>query len=141
MKTLPLSREYTHMSRLSKKDAQLFRKLLKRPKRDKKKNKTVKTVDDLFIMPVTLGCELTCCGFYIENYRLFRYQRDDNSPAQYYLVFYPVKYRRPPFTKKYQYFHYIIAKSHNQDNYYYLMRHNVFDTYQLAEGYTLIKHT
>jgi len=137
MKTLPLTCEYPRMMRLSKKDAELFRKLLKKPARDKKNSQKVKTIDDLFIMPVTLGCELTCCGFYIENYKLFRSQKT----GKYYLVFYPVKYRRPPFTKKYQYFHYIIAKSHNQDNYYYLMRHNVFDTYELAEGYTLIKHT
>ena len=137
MKTLPLACEYPRMMRPSKKDAELFRKLLRKPERDKKDNRKVKTIDDLFIMPVNLGCELTCCGFYIENYRLFRSQKT----GKYYLVFYPVKYKRPPFTKKYHYFHYIIAKSSHQDDYYYLMRHNVFDTYELAEGYTLIKHT
>ena len=137
MKTLPLTCEYSRMMRPSKKDAELFRKLLKKPARDKKNIRKVKTIDDLFIMPVTLGCELTCCGFYIENHRLFRSQKT----GKYYLVFYPIKYKRPPYTNTTQYFHYILAKATHQDNYYCLMKHNVFDTYQLGVGYTLIKHT
>lgn len=135
MKTLPLSRQYRHMSRLAKEDQHLFRKLLKGETKRIRQN--IRFLDDLFIIPVSLGSELTCCGFAIEHHQLFRSQLD----GKYYLVFFPLIYRRPPFTTRCHYYYYILAKAHHQDDYYCLLRHNELNTYRLGRGYALIKHT
>lgn len=133
MKTLPLSCEYKRLSPLSELDKPLFYKLLRGGEFDSQK----RLADNLRIMPVALGSELTCCGFEIEHHQLFLSELD----GKFYLVFYPVEYWKNPLTTKVRYSYYILGKAHHQDNYYCLMRHNVYDTYQLGDGCALIRHT
>lgn len=120
MKILKLSREYNRISRLSKEDALLFRKLLKGGCNRRRSR-------ELLIMPIYPESDLICHGFAVEHHQLF----SSKESGQYYLVFWPLKYKSSTYGA-YPITRYCFMDSPHQDGYFYLTRCN--DTYSNRLG-------